>query len=103
MDFEHPRVVVDDRLFSRLLSDATADVRKILDRGGSRLGSSNGEAASYRVNFDLHRAGGLWLWPLLFVFAWSSVELEPKTGAYDFVMEALLGPREYLTAVALER
>ena len=49
---------------------------------------------SYRINFDLHRAGGLWLWPLLFVFAWSSVELEPKTGAYDFVMEALLGPLE---------
>lgn len=27
----------------------------------------------YRVNFDLHRAGGLWLWALLLVFAWSSV------------------------------
>jgi len=28
---------------------------------------------AYRVNLDLHRAGGLWLWPMLFVFAWSSV------------------------------
>lgn len=27
----------------------------------------------YRINFDLHRAGGLWLWALLLVFAWSSV------------------------------
>lgn len=27
----------------------------------------------YRLNFDLHRAAGLWLWPMLFVFAWSSV------------------------------
>lgn len=27
----------------------------------------------YRVNFDLHRAGGLWLWAMLLVFAWSSV------------------------------
>jgi uncharacterized iron-regulated membrane protein len=27
----------------------------------------------FRLNFDLHRASGLWLWPLLFVFAWSSV------------------------------
>jgi uncharacterized iron-regulated membrane protein len=27
----------------------------------------------YKLNFDLHRAGGLWLWPLLLVFAWSSV------------------------------
>jgi uncharacterized iron-regulated membrane protein len=30
-------------------------------------------AGFFRLNFDLHRAGGLWLWTLLFVFAWSSV------------------------------
>jgi uncharacterized iron-regulated membrane protein len=30
-------------------------------------------ASAMRVNFDLHRASGLWLWPLLFVFAWSGV------------------------------
>jgi uncharacterized iron-regulated membrane protein len=30
-------------------------------------------ASAYRINFDLHRAGGLWVWPLLLVFAWSSV------------------------------
>jgi uncharacterized iron-regulated membrane protein len=29
-----------------------------------------------RVNFDLHRAFGLWLWLMLFTFAWSSVMLE---------------------------
>ena len=29
--------------------------------------------AAFRLNFDLHRASGLWFWPLLFVFAWSSV------------------------------
>lgn len=27
----------------------------------------------YRINFDLHRAGGLWMWVALFIFAWSSV------------------------------
>lgn len=31
------------------------------------------KASSYRLNFDLHRASSLWLWPLLFIFAWSSV------------------------------
>ena len=31
------------------------------------------KANSMRVHFDLHRAGGLWLWPLLFIFGWSSV------------------------------
>lgn len=30
-------------------------------------------ASAYRLNFDLHRAGGLWLWVVLLVFAWSSV------------------------------
>jgi uncharacterized iron-regulated membrane protein len=30
-------------------------------------------ASRYKFNFDLHRAGGLWIWPLLLVFAWSSV------------------------------
>jgi len=32
-------------------------------------------ANAFRVNFDLHRAGGLWFWLLVFVFAWSSVML----------------------------
>ena len=32
-------------------------------------------ANAFRINFDLHRAGGLWSWLLLFVFAWSSVML----------------------------
>ncbi len=31
------------------------------------------QGGSAKVNFDLHRAGGLWLWAMLFVFAWSSV------------------------------
>jgi len=48
-------------------------------------------SSAFRLNFDLHRAGGLWLWALLFVFAWSSVNLtlfsvyEGVTGAlFDY-------------------
>jgi len=33
------------------------------------------KGSAIRINFDLHRAGGLWLWALLLVFAWSSVQL----------------------------
>jgi uncharacterized iron-regulated membrane protein len=32
-------------------------------------------ARGYKLHFDLHRASGLWLWPLLLVFAWSGVAL----------------------------
>jgi len=42
----------------------------------------------FRINFDLHRAGGLWFWLLIFVFAWSSVMLA-LTPVYERVMGAL--------------
>ena len=42
----------------------------------------------YRLNMDLHRAGGLWLWPVLFVFAWSSVAMNLRS-VYDPVMDAI--------------
>jgi uncharacterized iron-regulated membrane protein len=64
-------------------------------------------ASRYKLNFDLHRAGGLWLWPLLLVFAWSAVSfnlpqvyvpLMQQFGAddpRDKYMQALLpAPRE---------
>ncbi|MGD9656252.1 MAG: PepSY-associated TM helix domain-containing protein [Methylocystis sp.] len=34
------------------------------------------KSSFYRVNFDLHRAAGLWLSAMLFVFAWSSVSFK---------------------------
>jgi len=42
---------------------------------------------TYRLNLDLHRASGLWLWPVLFVFAWSSVMFN-MGAVYKPVMEA---------------
>ena len=41
-----------------------------------------------RLNFDLHRAGGLWPWALLFVFAWSSVMMNIRP-VYEAVMSRL--------------
>ena len=46
-------------------------------------------ASTYRFNFDLHRAGGLWTWVMLFVFAWSSVCFNLRTQVYQPVMSAL--------------
>ena len=50
-------------------------------------------ADKFRVNFDLHRAVGLWFWPLLLVFAWSSVmfNLNP---VYEKVTRAIFDYKE---------
>lgn len=45
-------------------------------------------ASKTRINFDLHRAGGLWLWLALLVFAWSSVYMN-LGGFYTQVMQAV--------------
>lgn len=41
----------------------------------------------YKLNYDLHRAGSLWIWAMLFVFAWSGVGLNLQ-GIYDPVMSS---------------
>lgn len=50
-------------------------------------------SSAFRLNFDLHRAGGLWLWPLLFVLAWSSVMLTLPQPVFEPVMGALFDYR----------
>jgi len=45
-------------------------------------------AGAFRLNFDLHRATGLWVWPMLFVFAWSAVMMNIRP-VYEPVMRAL--------------
>ncbi|WP_084570731.1 PepSY domain-containing protein [Methylosinus sp. PW1] len=52
---------------------------------------------AYRVNLDLHRASGLWLWPMLFVFAWSSVLFNMKP-VYFWVTERVF---DYQSPMAL--
>lgn len=55
---------------------------------------------AYRLNFDLHRAGGLWPWALLLVLAWSSVAFNLYDPVYRPVMGAFFefkpDPRETL-------
>lgn len=46
----------------------------------------NGSA--YRINFDLHRAGGLWVWVMLLALAWSSVGFNLGEQIYQPVMKA---------------
>ena len=43
-------------------------------------------SSAYKINFDLHRAGGLWIWPMLLVFSWSSVAFN-LTQVYTPVMK----------------
>ncbi|MEQ1948573.1 MAG: PepSY-associated TM helix domain-containing protein [Bryobacteraceae bacterium] len=48
-------------------------------------------AGPYRLNLDLHRAFGLWLLPMLFVFAWSGVMYNLRPWVYEPVTKALFG------------
>lgn len=60
-------------------------------------------ASATRLNFDVHRAGGLWFLLVLFVFAWSSVELEDESagiGLYDAVTSRLFDYRRPDDAIA---
>jgi uncharacterized iron-regulated membrane protein len=45
----------------------------------------------FKLTFDLHSAGGLWLWGLLLVLAWSSVAFN-LPAVYRPVTQALFGP-----------
>ncbi|SFK82798.1 PepSY-associated TM helix domain-containing protein [Methylocapsa palsarum] len=45
---------------------------------------------AYRINFDIHRAFGLWTFAMLFIFAWSSVGFNLNE-VYTPVMNALFG------------
>ncbi len=47
-------------------------------------------AGAYRINFDIHRALGLWTWAMLFVFAWSSVAFNLNE-VYTPTMKTLFG------------
>jgi len=46
------------------------------------------QGGGYKVNFDLHRAGSLWLWAMLLVLAWSSVAFN-LSGVYNPMMRAV--------------
>jgi uncharacterized iron-regulated membrane protein len=50
-------------------------------------------AGAYRLNFDLHRAGGLWPWAMLLVFAWSSVYMNLWDTVYTWATRSVMDYR----------
>src|SRR5690606_5653593 len=59
------------------------------------------KASAYRINFDIHRAFGLWLWGVLFVVAFTAFSLnlysEVFYPALSRVSETTPGPFELRT------
>ncbi len=58
------------------------------------------QAGAFRLNFDLHRAVGLWVWPMLVVLAWSSVYMNLHDTVYTWVTRAVLDYRPTRTELA---
>lgn len=48
------------------------------------------QSSSYKLNFDLHRASGLWLWPILLTFAWFSVYMNLWDTVYTWTTRAVM-------------
>lgn len=46
-----------------------------------------------RFNYDLHRANGLWVWPILLILAWSATAFNLPE-AYQPIMSSALGMRD---------
>ena len=102
------RARLDDRLLRRLLSHLPVALAGV-DSDASRPANSwwsrwkpawliKLNAGAYRINFDIHRAFGLWTWAMLFVFAWSSVAFNLGE-VYAPTMKLLFGaPEESATA-----
>ena len=49
-----------------------------------------GNTNTFKLNYDIHHAFGLWLWLMLFVIAWSSVGFNLQQ-VYKPVMQAVVG------------
>ncbi len=58
------------------------------------------KGSAYRINFDLHRAGGLWLWAALLVFAWSSVYMNLWDTVYTWTTRAVFDYKAPWTELA---
>lgn len=57
---------------------------------------------AHKRNFDLHRAGGLWVWVMLLVLAWSSVAFN-LSEVYDPVMKTLFAHQPRPAQLALRK
>jgi len=54
-------------------------------------------SSAYKLNFDLHRASGLWLWLVLLIFAWSSVYMNLWDTVYTWTTRAVFEYKERWT------
>lgn len=60
-------------------------------------------SAPYRLNFDLHRASGLWTWVMLFILAWSSVVFNLSNEVYTPVTKLVFDMQDRLRRSACRR
>jgi uncharacterized iron-regulated membrane protein len=75
-------------------------VRKSFWRQWAKAWMLRMNGSAYKLNFDLHRAGGLWVWAMLLTLAWSAVSFNLRP-VYEPVMKTLFSYQEAAAIDAL--
>ena len=57
-------------------------------------------APGFRLGYELHRAAGLMVWPMLFIFAWSSVAMNIRP-LYELLMKSMFDYQSPTSAYSL--
>ena len=86
-------IETDEPLVGRASAARPAAVARELDRGfmarwmpAWKIKTSG---SAYRINFDIHRAFGLWTWALLFIIAFTAFSLNLNFEVFSPIMRSV--------------
>jgi uncharacterized iron-regulated membrane protein len=85
-----PRAVNNKRALQKTVSKTALKKRASVLKRWLPAWKIRRETNTFKLNYDVHHAFGLWLWLMLFVIAWSSVGFNLKS-VYQPVMQVVVG------------
>ena len=85
-----PRAVNNKKVSQKTLPKTTPKKRASFIKRWLPAWKIRRKTNTFKLNYDLHHAFGLWLWLMLFIIAWSSVGFNLKS-VYQPVMQVVVG------------